>query len=173
MTLSLTTNGTLKWLSSLPILMQESFWWWQCSDRYISLSLPPFSPSLISLTVSVDVMHHVYFMSVRQSSGSLWKSRWTSWAPVPNKPTRFCGRKATLQPMSVHAKRPLTHVKDPVVRVRLVDYGNFLNLSNCSIRCEDVEDVPLLEFMYLACQVRVTVGDSGLCCCTRVTSFER
>ena len=26
-TLSLTVNETLKWLSSLPILMQESFWW--------------------------------------------------------------------------------------------------------------------------------------------------
>ena len=44
--------------------MQESFWWWQCSDRFIiSLfptsvppsSPPPFFPSLISLTVSVDV----------------------------------------------------------------------------------------------------------------------
>ena len=32
---------TLKWLSSLPILMpQKSFWWWQRSDRYI-ISLPP------------------------------------------------------------------------------------------------------------------------------------
>ena len=58
---------TLKWLSSLPILMQKSFWWWQCSDRYIiSLSphlhtpFPPFSPSLINRTVSVDVKHHVY-----------------------------------------------------------------------------------------------------------------
>ena len=30
---------------------------------------PPFSPSLISLVVSVDVKHHVY------------------WVPVPNKPT--------------------------------------------------------------------------------------
>ena len=47
--------------------MQESFWWWQCSDRYISsLSLhlhtpfPPFSPSLISRMVSVDVKHQVY-----------------------------------------------------------------------------------------------------------------
>ena len=39
-TLSLTINETLKWLSSLPILMQESFWWWQCSDRYI-ISLFP------------------------------------------------------------------------------------------------------------------------------------
>ena len=27
MTLSLTINETLKWLSSLLILMQESFWW--------------------------------------------------------------------------------------------------------------------------------------------------
>ena len=26
-TLSLTINETLKWLSSLPVLMQESFWW--------------------------------------------------------------------------------------------------------------------------------------------------
>ena len=28
-TLSLTINGTLKWLSLLPILKQESFWWLQ------------------------------------------------------------------------------------------------------------------------------------------------
>ena len=50
---------TLKWLSSLPILMQESFWWWQCSDRHILSLSPhlhtPFSSSLISLMVSVDV----------------------------------------------------------------------------------------------------------------------
>ena len=26
-----------------------------------------------------------------QSSGALWKSRWPSWAPVPNKPYGFCG----------------------------------------------------------------------------------
>ena len=26
------------------------------------------------------------------------------------------------------------------------------------------EDVPLVEFMYLACQVRVTIGNLGLCC---------
>ena len=50
--------------------MQKSFWWWQCSDRYItSLSPPPISPppsfstSLISLMVSVDVKHHVYLLS--------------------------------------------------------------------------------------------------------------
>ena len=64
---------TLKWLSSLPTLMQESFWWWQCSNRYISLPLPPpppiplpFSPSLISLTVFVDVKHHVYLLTIWQ-----------------------------------------------------------------------------------------------------------
>ena len=62
MTLSLAINQTMKWLSSLPILMQESFWWWQCSDRYI-ISLSPLSPSLINLiVVSVDVKHHVYLL---------------------------------------------------------------------------------------------------------------
>ena len=49
--------------------MQKSFWWWQCSDRYIiALSPylhtpPPFSPSLISLMVFVDVKHHVYLLT--------------------------------------------------------------------------------------------------------------
>ena len=57
-TLSLTINETLKWLSSLPILLQ----WWQYSDRYIISPFPPFSPSLISLMVSVDVRHHVYLL---------------------------------------------------------------------------------------------------------------
>ena len=43
-------------------------------------------------------------------------------------------------------------------------------------------NVPVVEFMYLwwslctlylhACQVRVTVGDLGLCCCACVTYFE-
>ena len=63
---------TLKWLSSLPTLMQKSLWWRQCSDRYIislfpppsiSSPPPPFSPSLISLMVSVDVKHHVYLLT--------------------------------------------------------------------------------------------------------------
>ena len=59
---------TLKWLSSLPILRQESFCWWQRSDRYI-ISLfhhlhTPFSPSLINLMVSVDVKHHVYLLKI-------------------------------------------------------------------------------------------------------------
>ena len=68
-TLPLTINETLKWLSSLPILMQESFWWWQCSDRYkyssffpnFHIPFPLFSPSLISLMVSLDIKHQAYF----------------------------------------------------------------------------------------------------------------
>ena len=66
-------------------------------------------PSLISLMVSVDVKPHVYLLcsqlpsligllasvdvkqqysrSQLQSSGAVRKSRWPSWAPVPNKPT--------------------------------------------------------------------------------------
>ena len=55
-TSSLTINEKLKCLSSLPISMQESLWWWQCNDRYMfSLfthlhnPFPPFSPSLIAL----------------------------------------------------------------------------------------------------------------------------
>ena len=31
-----------------------------------------------------------------QSSGTVWKSRWPSWAFRPNEPYGFCGRKATL-----------------------------------------------------------------------------
>ena len=74
----------------------------------------PGLPSLISLTVSVDVKQHfnfnhqndfriqmdsegaIYcFHSLRgeQSSGAVWKWRWPSWAPVPNKPYGLCGRK--------------------------------------------------------------------------------
>ena len=31
-----------------------------------------------------------------QSSGAVWKSRWPSWVPCPNKPYGFCGWKASL-----------------------------------------------------------------------------
>ena len=71
LTLPLTINETLKWLSLLTVLMQESFWWWQCNDRYLNIynfplpppryPYPPFSLSLINFMVSVGVKHHVYF----------------------------------------------------------------------------------------------------------------
>ena len=64
--------------------MHESFWWWQCGDRYmISLfphlhtHFPPFSPSLISLMVSVDVKHHAYFCFIcRTLSGRVVSHVW-------------------------------------------------------------------------------------------------
>ena len=94
--LSLTISEILKRLSSLPALMQKSFWWRQCNDRYIiSLSphlhtpfppSPTFSPSLISLTVSVDVKHNVYLLQVHLHTPS------PLLLPVPNKPYGFCGR---------------------------------------------------------------------------------
>ena len=53
-----------------PFLMQESFWWGQCSDRCIISLFPrppyrfsPFSSSLISRMVSVDVKYHVYLLT--------------------------------------------------------------------------------------------------------------
>ena len=65
LTMSFTINGTLKWLSSLPILMQESFWWWQCSDIGILSPPPPPTHTLISPPPHL---------------------------PIPNKPYVFCGR---------------------------------------------------------------------------------
>ena len=59
-TLSLTINETLKWLALLPILMQESFSWWQCSDRYIA-----------------SLLHHLH-------------TPFPCFLPIPNKPYGFC-----------------------------------------------------------------------------------
>ena len=78
-----------------------------------SLFLPPLpppptlSPSLISLTVSVDVKHHVYtctyLLTALGLPGSERGRATPSFSlpppppplvPVPNKPPRFCGRKA-------------------------------------------------------------------------------
>ena len=60
--MSLTINETLKWLSSLAILMQVILVVIYILSLFPNLHTPPppFSPSLISLVVSVDVKHHVY-----------------------------------------------------------------------------------------------------------------
>ena len=59
MTLSLTINETLKWLSSLPILSHSGG-----DSVAIIFFFPhlhaPFSSSIIRLMVSVDVKHHVH-----------------------------------------------------------------------------------------------------------------
>ena len=50
-------------------------------------------------------------------------------------------------------------------------YGNYV-----CMRMRITEDVPLVDLctLYLhTCQVRITVGDSGLCCSVCVTSLGR
>ena len=49
----------------------------------------------ISFVQSACLWESAAIHLLTSSSGAVWKSRWTSWAPVPNKPI-FCGRKATL-----------------------------------------------------------------------------
>ena len=54
--------------------------------------------------------------------------------------------------------------------------GDYTNVGyTCHWGTSFFEDVPLVEVMYLVhtCQVKVTVGDSGLCSCICVTYFER
>ena len=45
--------------------MQESFWRWQCSDRYIISLSPHLHTPFPSRTVSVDVKYHVYLLTYR------------------------------------------------------------------------------------------------------------
>ena len=95
--------------------MQKSFWWWQCSNRYIiSLSphlhtpFPSSSLSLISCTVSVDVMHIVYLLAYsagwrceeKKSCTDTWMSEQKvyckdGWMFVNKCPTLMCLTKTT------------------------------------------------------------------------------
>ena len=56
-----------------------------------SLSLARF-PCLIRLPIQISCLS----VWTPQSSGAVRESRWASWAPRPNEPYGFCGRKATL-----------------------------------------------------------------------------
>ena len=42
--LPLTINEALKWLTPLPITMQDSLWWWQC--RFVYRTYPPPPPQV-------------------------------------------------------------------------------------------------------------------------------
>ena len=76
MTLSLTVNETLKWLSSLATL--------NSGGDSVAIGIPhlhnpfpspSFSRSVVSLTVSVDVKHHVYLLSyLRRRPLTLWNA---------------------------------------------------------------------------------------------------
>ena len=94
--LSLTINEIFKWLSSWPILLQKSFWWWQCSDTYIislfpHLHTPPHPPSLISLMVSVDIKHHASCLLPWCQFSDMLIHCNLPLLPIPNKPYGFCG----------------------------------------------------------------------------------
>ena len=100
----------------------------QCSNRYIisitppppppniNTPFPPFSPSLISLMVSVEVKHHVYLLIPMQLSGlsDLQQRRFMPPAhcPLPLLPShRGCVRPTAPTPHPPHtgveAKRPV------------------------------------------------------------------
>ena len=63
------------------------------------------SPCLKVCAVSVDFKQHLKKLCTLRSSGAVWKSRWTSWAPrpVPNSPCGFCGRKSTFEEVVYHS----------------------------------------------------------------------
>ena len=82
-TVSHTITETLKWLSSLPVLMQESFWWWLCIGRYIiSLfpnlhtppppRLPPPPPPPQSLIKPYRFCGHYLSISIINISIQFW-----------------------------------------------------------------------------------------------------
>ena len=83
----------LKWHS----WMQESFWWWQCSDRYIISLFPhlhtsPLTPSLISLIVSVDVKYHVYLTPTGVGNDDVSNNQlWCMVCVIPAAYWRFSG----------------------------------------------------------------------------------
>ena len=70
----------------------------------ITISLIQFSkhciPSLAQYILKIHAEAHCYKIIMQQkgsrSSGTVWESRWPSWAFHPNEPYGFCGRKATL-----------------------------------------------------------------------------
>ena len=64
-----------------------------CLLTYTSIPPPPpFSPSLISLVVSVDVKHHVHLLTPPYPLLPPFPPPPPPLLPVPNKPRSFCGR---------------------------------------------------------------------------------
>ena len=62
----------------------------QSSSSTSHSSFPPPSSSsfyLILLLLLSYIRLFRWFSGINQSLGAVWKSRWSSWAPVPNKPT--------------------------------------------------------------------------------------
>ena len=51
---------------------------------HLHTPFPPFSPSLISLMVSVDVKHHVYLLRIAFSTSCLWIVCWNTDGKEPD-----------------------------------------------------------------------------------------
>ena len=81
----------------------------------------------------------LYLILWFQRSGAVWKSRWPSWAPVPNKPYGLCGRKATLnQPMSYSFQCGSTEtvrtIRDGEPRTAISTYTQLLSFEILRVR---------------------------------------
>ena len=111
---------------------------------------------------------------VRQSSGAVWKSRWTSWAQVPNKPTVSVDVKQHfnnnnnnnnvprgLSDLQESDNRSLTswHSSEKEVRSTVVwrpssmqrhtsKLPKLMSEQTTSKKKSDEKDVPLVQFMY-------------------------
>ena len=148
--------------------MQKSFWWWQCSERYIislsphlHTSFPPPSPSLISLTVSVDFKHHVYLLTYCSLSQPLTP-------PFPNPP-----------PWSTYCP---TCFCSPAPRTRRTEVWRWwleLSLSTSSCRSArrsswspcGAERRRFPWFEPSVCRRTLRGASSALICCTLATPF--
>ena len=74
-----------------------------------SVSRIPFIEQIISTTpqfydVSVNSFPYTFYWT-NQSSGAVWKSRWTSWVPVTNKPTVSVDVKQRFNQLNILSRR--------------------------------------------------------------------
>ena len=110
----------MAWLSPLPVLIQESFWWWQCSNSYISFPSSPTPFSSSPWMVSVDVKHHVCLLT---NTTRLCNHNLCTCTP-------WCGNSllvSSLQTLQAHKQHnfhwtvfpfPLSSITNKILRVR-------------------------------------------------------
>ena len=63
----------------------------------LCLCVQHFRCKIMLSTTLLAFIKKCFWDRTSQSSGALWKTRWTSWAPVPNSPCSLCGRKETVK----------------------------------------------------------------------------
>ena len=113
-----------------------------------------------------------------ESSGALRKSRWKSWAPVPNRPYGFCGRKATLNYLRAQelcesrGGRPGLPVPNKPCGLFRREAALNLNICNSEVRsCVEVQ-VAVPNKHYGFCTRRATfnlsIYNSELMSCVKV-----